>query len=157
MKTRQEKSDGLSTIFRGSRSSKNKSHPTKRSTAMKPSTGCKLVRRGLTTLLFMGLIATLALGQNLVIGSGSTYTGAGSYVVKGNITNSGVAAATSIAGTVTMSSTTAAQTIGTGGQGDINWLVDYFAAFNISGVAIPSQAILKGCPGKTINSQINHL
>ena len=93
----------------------------KRSNTMKDMRYSKIARMSVITLLAVGFIAAFALGQSLVIGSGSTYTGAGTYVIKGNITNAGVAAATTIGGTVTMSSTTQLQTIGTAAQGAINF------------------------------------
>jgi len=93
----------------------------KRSKIMQCATVAKNLGRGFSAILIIALIATMALGQNLVIGSGSTYGGAGAYVVKGNITNPGVAAATTIGGSMTMNSATALQTIGTAGQGVINF------------------------------------
>jgi hypothetical protein len=93
----------------------------KRSNIMQCAKVVKNMGRGLSALLILALIATMALGQNLVIGSGSTYGGAGTYTIKGNITNAGVAAATTIGGTVTMNSATALQTIGSAGQGAINF------------------------------------
>jgi hypothetical protein len=77
------------------------------------STGFALVLASILTL-------ATAFGQNLVIGTGSTFTGAGTYLVKGNITNAGVAGATTIGGTVTMNGA-AGQTIGTALNGQIDF------------------------------------
>jgi hypothetical protein len=96
-------------------------HIIQRSNIMKSSLGKTFAGRSLYVLLAIALIAAMAMGQNLIIGTGSTYTGAGTYVIKGNITNPGVAAATAISGTVTMSSTTALQTIGTATNGEIDF------------------------------------
>jgi fibronectin-binding autotransporter adhesin len=102
-------------------------HIIQRSNIMKSSLSKTFVGRSVYALLTLALIATMAMGQNLIIGTGSTYGGAGTYVIKGNITNAGVVAATPIGGTVTMSSSTQLQTIGTATNGAIN-----FGTLNIS-------------------------
>jgi fibronectin-binding autotransporter adhesin len=94
-------------------------HIIQRSNIMKSSLSKTFVGRSLYALLTIALIATMAMGQHLVIGTGSTYGGAGTYVIKGNITNTGVAAVTPIGGTVTLNGA-AAQSIG-GGTGAINF------------------------------------
>ncbi|MGD0591523.1 MAG: hypothetical protein ABSA44_12125 [Bacteroidota bacterium] len=89
---------------------------------MKSSLSKTFVGRSLYALLTIALIAAMAMGQgNLIIGTGSTYTGAGTYVIKANIKNTGVAAATVIGGTVTMGSTTQLQTIGITTNGEIDF------------------------------------
>jgi fibronectin-binding autotransporter adhesin len=87
----------------------------------------RAVLRGLTVILLSAVMLTSLFSQHVVIQSNGTFTGSGTYTIKGNITNAGVAAATTIPGTVTMGSTTALQTIGTGGNGAIN-----FATLNIN-------------------------
>jgi len=72
------------------------------------------------SLVALLVLAGLTFGQNLVIQSGSSFTGSGSYVIKGNIDNTGVAVPKIINGTVKLSKTGAAQTIG-GGSGAINF------------------------------------
>jgi filamentous hemagglutinin len=99
----------------------------KRSNIMKYTSFVKTLSRSVLALLAIALIATMAFGQHLVIGTGSTYGGSGNYVIKGNITNPGVAATTTINGTVTMSSSTQLQTIGTATNGEID-----FGTLNIS-------------------------
>ena len=83
----------------------------KRSNVMKNSTIGKYLGRGILAILTLALVATVAMGQNLVIGGTPTFTGAGIINVKGAINNSVVA---SISGVVNLTGT-AAQTIGTTG------------------------------------------
>lgn len=87
----------------------------------------RFLQHGLASFTTLFLVAGLALGQNLVIQSGASFTGAGTYNVKGNITNASVAAATTFAGTVNLNGTSA-QGIGTATNGDIN-----FGTFNATG------------------------
>jgi hypothetical protein len=69
----------------------------------------KSLSRSIIALLTSALIATLAMGQNLVIGGGAAFAGNGQYHIAGNITSTTSA---SIPGTVTLDG--AAQSI-TGG------------------------------------------
>jgi hypothetical protein len=86
-------------------------HIIRRSNIMKSLFGNALANRGLLALLITTFITVTALGQNLAITGSPTLAGSGTYVVKGNITNT---AAVTISPTVTMSGT-AAQTVGTTG------------------------------------------
>ena len=104
---------------------------------MKPPTRNRSRRRGSTTLLFLVLGVTLALGQNLVIQSGATFAGAGQYTIKGNITNSSVAAAKTISGTVNLAGTSA-QGIGTATNGDINFATLKATAISVKTFAVNS-------------------
>lgn len=70
----------------------------------------------LVALLF---ISGMTFGQNLVIQSTGTFSGNGAYNIKGNITNAGVSSEKTIPGTVTLSGTAAAQSIGTDGNGSL--------------------------------------
>jgi hypothetical protein len=90
-----------------------------RSTAMKNATGIKCLGREIATLLItLAIVATLAMGQNLVVGSGSTFAGNGQYIIAGSITNT---APVTINGVVTLNGQ-AGQTIGTTGQIDFQTL-----------------------------------
>jgi fibronectin-binding autotransporter adhesin len=99
----------------------------KRSNIMQCAKVVKNMGRGLSALLILALIATMALGQNLVIGNAAaTFAGAGTITVKGNITNPGIATAVTIGCPVVLNGV-AAQSIGTATQGAIN-----FATLNVS-------------------------
>lgn len=88
---------------------------------MKSLLGNTFASRSMYALLIITLVTITAFGQNLVVGNSSaTFSGAGTYSVKGNITNGGVASATTINGTVTMSGA-AAQTIGTATNGPLTF------------------------------------
>ncbi len=88
---------------------------------MKSLLGNTFASRSMYALLIITLVTITAFGQNLVVGNSSaTFSGAGTYSVKGNITNGGVASATTINGTVTMSGA-AAQTIGTATNGALTF------------------------------------
>ena len=92
--------------------------------------------RGLSALLILALIATMAMGQNLIIGNAAaTFAGAGTITVKGTITNPGVATATAMPGVVTLNGA-AAQSIGTAGQGAIN-----FATLNVSPTVVATTTL----------------
>jgi hypothetical protein len=73
-------------------------------------------------VLFFTLILSVSLtfGQNIVIGSGSSFTNSGTINVKGNITNTGVAGATAIGGTVNLNGS-GAQAVGSASNGAINF------------------------------------
>ena len=80
-----------------------------------------IVRRGMSMLTALVLLVGMALSQNdLVITSTTSITNSGTIKVKGNITNSGVAGATSIGGTVQLKNA-GAQSIGTASNGAINF------------------------------------
>ena len=79
-----------------------------------------LFTRGLIALFAIFIITGLAIGQNNLVLSGGTVTNTGTIKVKGNITNSGVAGATTIGGTVQLKAD-ATQTIGTASNGAINF------------------------------------
>ena len=89
---------------------------------MQYKTLIKSLSRSVITLLTIALIATMAVGQNLAI-SGGTFSGGGQYFIKGNITNT---APVTINGIVTLEGT-AAQAVGTAGNGSVN-----FQTLNIS-------------------------
>jgi hypothetical protein len=109
---------------------------TKRSNIMKNSTISKYMGRGISALLTLALIATMAMGQNLVIGNAAaTFAGAGTITVKGNITNNAVAAAVSIANPVTLNGA-AAQAIGTATFGAIN-----FTTLNVSPTVVATTTL----------------
>ncbi len=73
-----------------------------------------------TVLVALFLVATMAMGQSLIVGDGSTYGGSGTYVIKGSIRNTAATAATTIHGNVTIGNTSVKDTIGTGSK-DINF------------------------------------
>ena len=77
------------------------------------------LQRGMMALVALFLIAGVAFGQNLVIQSGASLTGSGTYKVKGNITNSGVAGTTTFNATVELNGGT--QDIGTAGNGALSF------------------------------------
>lgn len=78
-------------------------------------------RRGLSIVIALLVMVGFALSQNdLVITSTTSITNTGTIKVKGNITNSGVAGATTIGGTVQLKAD-AAQSIGTATNGAINF------------------------------------
>jgi hypothetical protein len=77
-------------------------------------------RRGMSALIAFVLLVGLAMSQDLVITSTSSINNSGTIKVKGNITNAGVAGATTIGGTVQLKAN-AAQTIGTATNGAINF------------------------------------
>lgn len=80
-----------------------------------------VLRRGMSALVALVLLVGMAMGQNdFVIVSGGSISNSGTIKVKGNITNSGVAGATTIAGTVQLKAN-AAQSIGTASNGAINF------------------------------------
>ena len=90
----------------------------KRSNTMKQNS---FFRRGMSALIALVLMVGFAMSQNdLVITGTTTISNSGTIKVKGNITNSGVAGATSIGGTVQLKST-GAQSIGTGTNGAVNF------------------------------------
>ncbi|MCX6120713.1 MAG: hypothetical protein NTX44_03745 [Ignavibacteriales bacterium] len=123
---------------------------------MKYTRDVKSWSRGVLTLLAIALIATMAVGQDLVIGGGGTFTGGGQYHIKGNISNN---AAVTINGVVTLEGT-AAQVIGTATKGDIN-----FQTLNVnttvgSATMAVSTAVSSGlsiAAGSTFNIQNNTL
>lgn len=78
-----------------------------------------IFRRGLSVIIALFVIAGLAMSQNFVLGGG-TITNSGTIKVKGNITNSGVAGATTIGGTVQLKAN-GAQGVGTATNGAINF------------------------------------
>jgi hypothetical protein len=88
----------------------------KRSNAMKATS---IFRRGMSVLIALFLMVGFAISQNLVITSTTTVTNTGTIKVKGDITNSGVAGATSL-GKVQLKAN-AAQAIGTATNGAINF------------------------------------
>ncbi|MBA4312718.1 MAG: hypothetical protein C0417_08820 [Chlorobiaceae bacterium] len=73
----------------------------------------------LFAIVALFVIVGVTFSQNLVIQSGSSFTGTGTYNIKGNITNSGVAAPTTIEGTVNL--TGADQGIGTATNGGLTF------------------------------------
>jgi hypothetical protein len=78
-------------------------------------------RKVSSTMLGTALITTLAMGQNVVIGTAAaTFTGAGTIKVAGNITNPSVATAVTINNPVTLNGA-AAQAIGTSSNAAINF------------------------------------
>lgn len=77
-------------------------------------------RHAMSLLVALTLVVGFSFSQNWVLGNGSTVTNTGTINVKGNITNAGKAAATTIGGTVNMNGT-GAQSIGTASNGDINF------------------------------------
>ncbi len=99
---------------------KSKNKISKRSSVMQYATFVKTLGRGISALFILALMATIAFGQSLVIGNGSTYTGSnGVYKIKGDITNNGVTGSTVINGTVNLIG--AAQNIGTAANGTIGF------------------------------------
>jgi hypothetical protein len=89
-----------------------------------------------TVWVALFLVATMAMGQNLVIGNaGATFAGAGTISVKGAISNAGVATAVSIANPVTLNGA-AAQTVGTTGQGAIN-----FSTLNVTPTVVATTTL----------------
>jgi len=139
MKTQHEATGSDKSVADG----KNKNHRTfcsntilKRSNIMKNSTIGKYLGRGINALLILALIATMAMGQNLVIGNAAaTFAGAGTITVKGNISNGGVASAVAIPNPVTLNGA-AAQSIGTATNAAIN-----FSTLNISPTVIATTTL----------------
>jgi fibronectin-binding autotransporter adhesin len=78
-----------------------------------------LFRVFVVTIASLSMLAGL-FAQNLVLQTGATFSGAGTISVHGNITNSGVAAATAFSGTVALAGA-GAQAVGTAAQGAINF------------------------------------
>jgi len=79
------------------------------------------LRKSIGVILALVLLTGSLFGQNnLVISNGSTVTNSGTIRVKGNIDNTGVPGATTIGGTVELKGT-AGQSIGTGGNGALNF------------------------------------
>ncbi len=76
--------------------------------------------RGLAVVLLSTTMLTSLFSQDVVIQSAGTFSGSGTYKVKGNISNSGVGAAKTINGTVTFDGA-GAQAIGTATNGAINF------------------------------------
>ncbi|MDP1675533.1 MAG: hypothetical protein Q8L88_01615 [Bacteroidota bacterium] len=79
-----------------------------------------IFRRGMSALVALVLFVGLAMSQDFVIVNGSTITNSGTIKVKGNITNAGVASATTIGGTVQLKAN-AVQSIGTAASTAINF------------------------------------
>jgi len=96
----------------------------KRSNVMNAS---QFISRAIVALFAVVLTVGLAFGQNLVITGTSSFSGSGTYNIKGNITNSGVAGATTLSGTVNLNGT-GGQSVGTATNGAIN-----FGTLNASG------------------------
>ena len=96
-----------------------KTHIIQRSNIMKTNLANTFANRGMSLIILLVLFAAMAFGQGtFVISSGASFQpSTGTYTVKGNITN---AAATSVTGIVTMAGT-AAQTIGTSGNGTLTF------------------------------------
>jgi len=87
----------------------------------------QFINRAIVALFAVVLMVGLAFGQNLVITSTSSFSGSGTYNIKGDITNSGVAGATTLSGTVNLNGT-GVQSVGTATNGAIN-----FGTLNASG------------------------
>jgi hypothetical protein len=77
-------------------------------------------KRGLIVSLFLFLVAGLAFGQNLIIGADATFTGSGTYNVKGNIDNNARTSPVDITGTVNLNGT-AGQAIGNATKPAVNF------------------------------------
>jgi hypothetical protein len=114
-----------------------------RSTAMKNLLYNRYLGRGITFLLSLAIVATLATGQDLVIGAGAAFVGNGHYNIAGNITS---AAAASISGTVNLDG--AAQSI-SGGAITFNNL-------NIAGTDVKNSDADIAVQGQlTVNQNLN--
>lgn len=85
------------------------------------------IGKGLWIFLALFFVGGSAYGQNLVIGADASFTGAGTYNVKGNIDNSAKSSATTITGTMNLNGG-GAQAVGTATNGAIN-----FNTLNASG------------------------
>ncbi|MHB1050003.1 MAG: beta strand repeat-containing protein [Bacteroidota bacterium] len=86
----------------------------KRSNVMKHES---VFKRGLSAIVALVLMVGLAMGQNNLVLQGGNISNSGTITVKGNITNT---APSTIGGTVQLKAN-AAQTIGTGGNGAIDF------------------------------------
>jgi hypothetical protein len=62
----------------------------KRSNNMKHTSFAKSLSRGISVLLTIALIATMAFGQNLIVNNSSTYAGSGTFNVGGDIKTDGL-------------------------------------------------------------------
>ena len=89
---------------------------TKRSKIMKYTNITQLLSRGVSTLLILTLMATMAMAQSLVVTGGGSFSGTGTINVKGNINTSGASGGVSITGTVNLNGTTATQLLGVSGS-----------------------------------------
>lgn len=80
----------------------------------------QFVHRAITTVVAILFLFGMALSQNLVIQSGASFTGTGTYKVKGNIDNSANSSAVQFGGLVRLTGTTA-QDIGASGGGTLRF------------------------------------
>lgn len=99
----------------------------KRSYTMKHNS---IFRRGMSALVALVLLVGLAMSQNNLVLGGGTVTNSGTIKLNGNITNSGVAGATSIGGIVELKGT-GAQSVGTATNGAID-----FATLRATGASV---------------------
>ena len=83
---------------------------------MKYTNITQLLSRGVSTLLILTLMATMAMAQSLVVTGGGSFSGTGTINVKGNINTSGASGGVSITGTVNLNGTTATQLLGVSGS-----------------------------------------
>lgn len=84
--------------------------------------------RGLSAMLIVALVATMAMGQNLVVTGGGSFSGSGTINVKGNINTSGASGGVSIPGTVNLNGTATLQQLGVSGSNALT-----FATLNATG------------------------
>jgi hypothetical protein len=87
----------------------------KRSTHMKANKSLSNIWRSITVTLLISLFTTLSFGQNIVIQSGSNFTGSGIINVKGNINTTSAGGAVSFPGTVVLNGTATLQQLGVSG------------------------------------------
>jgi hypothetical protein len=83
---------------------------------MKNSTTGRILNLGILALVTIVLIATVAMGQNLIVSGSGSFSGAGTINVKGNINTSGASAAVSIPGTVNLNGALSTQQLGVSGS-----------------------------------------
>ncbi|MFZ4620523.1 MAG: beta strand repeat-containing protein [Bacteroidota bacterium] len=118
-------------------------------------------RRGMSALVALVLMFGMAMGQNdLVITGTTSISNSGTIKVKGNITNAGVAGATTIGGTVHLKKA-GAQAIGTASNGAINFATlvipstgDNTKTFNVNS-AVSSSIDIAASAGATSQYDLN--
>lgn len=97
---------------------------------MKTTKSSNNIIRGLAVMLLISLFTVLGISQNVVVSSGGTFGGAGTYNIKGNINTSGAGGAVSFSGTVNLNGTTQQQ-LGVSGSNGLT-----FATLNAVGTSI---------------------
>ncbi len=93
---------------------------TKRSTVMNYRNSLtRFLQKGLLAFVALVLVAGLAFGQDLIVGANASFSGSGTFNVKGKIDNSAKSSATTIGGTVNLSG--GLQDIGATGGGALTF------------------------------------